>query len=115
MDHVFSLSVDGQLGCFHILAILNNTAMIIGVALYLCIGVFGFVGWDCFTILTTKTHNQSEEMLGIVFNGSFKKLSLFPSEIVNAILTGLVLTLPQVKLLAKTCIQAALTRCQAPC
>ena len=115
MDHVFRLSVDGQLGCFHILAILNNAATIIRGALYLCIGVFGFVGWDCFNLLTTKTYNKSEERLGIEFNGSFKKLSLFPSEIVNPILTGLALTLPQVKVLAKTCIQAALTRCQAPC
>ena len=38
-------SVDGHLGCFHILAIVNSAALNIGVHVSFRISVFGFFGY----------------------------------------------------------------------
>ena len=45
--HIFYIhsSVDGHLGCFHNLAVVNNTAMNIGVDVSFQISVFGFFGY----------------------------------------------------------------------
>ena len=43
--HVLFSSVDGQLGCFHILAFVNNSAMLFGVhVFFFLISVFGSFG-----------------------------------------------------------------------
>lgn len=38
-------STDGQLGCFQILAIVNNTVMDIGAPIFFLIGISGFIGY----------------------------------------------------------------------
>ena len=76
MYHIFfiHLSVDGHLGCYHILAIVNNTAMNIGVHVSFLINVFIFFkyipfGYMCFPyFLPTGRCGPMILMLMLIFH-----------------------------------------------
>ena len=45
MYDILFIHINGQLGCFHLLASMNNAAMNMGVQISLCVPAFNFGGY----------------------------------------------------------------------